>query len=1219
MKNKLHIFTVSLLSVLIILSAAIAFGPENKQNDTINDILNKSEIENSLKENYQHIAQNNANIAKAVGTMFDNDITRLFDSLAIDFDKYQIGYFHYNHGLLEHWSTNDIPMPTKFSRSLSDRCIILGNGYYLANMQITESHAVVSVFQIKKTYSYQNDLLTEKFNKGLKIPDNIAVSTDFVENALNIRLPLSDKDIFLSNPNETVVSNYISPRQLVQIGFLLLIITIIIYSSELLVKKFKNKASIIAIGFIVNLFALRFILLITNFFHSFTNLYFFSPQLLSTSFMQTSFADLLLNVTLFVIGAIFFCRHFNYTAEQKSKSTLVTLATSLLFAVVSYGIVKFCSEIVLNSSVAYNFVNFTDFDIYGLLATLIMTEVLFACIFVLRKIYRLLVHRINARIFIISLLVMLGICASISLLNGENIILTYLIIWLIWYFVVYAVIKQKHSFAYRTALMIFGALLVTYIIAQKVETKDNEAFKVLAYNMSAERDFDLEYNLIQLDNEIRSNKPLVDSIKNKNYTFAQKAVFDLISTKKYLNSYDIQLVICHNNDSLFFDETSCNCFDYFKQEVIDYGVIIPNTNFYFLDNNNGRKSYLGVFSQMIEPQVFVKMYLELDSKIFSEGLGYPDLLLDKKLAMHRSDRKFDFARYSKKVLVASRGSYKYLFSLDYQDESEEYSISRRNGYVHYKYSPDSENTIILSKHDTTFSNGFIIFFFVLICIFIVYTINLLIQRILHKQDNINNSLARRIRTTFILVLVTSLMLTMTASVFFIIDSYGKRQKEAVHDKVHSVAIELSHSIDLNNFRYQDFEMVNDYLAYLSGILCVDINIYNLRGVLAATSRQEFFDKGLKGRFMSPTAYKHLAIYNEELFTHDEVIDKADYLSVYLPLKNANNKVVAYLNLPYFAAEADIQEEMSNYVAVFASIFLLLILVVIVVGFFISRQVTIPLSILQTKISNIDLNAARKIEYARKDEIGLLIDEYNRKVDELLVAAQKLAASERESAWREMARQIAHEIRNPLTPMKLRIQYMEKAFKEKTPGWEKQLEQLPQMLIEQIDVLDATASQFSNFAKMQAPQKVNLNLSELLSNLVKLHSQTDNVEVVLVENVRQEPIIFADRDQILRAFTNLIKNSIQAIPSDRKGFVTISISDENDKIKVTVADNGCGIPAEIRAKIFQPNFTTKTSGMGLGLSMVKNIIFANEAEIDFETEEGKYTKFYVYFGAVSIDI
>jgi len=169
-----------------------------------------------------------------------------------------------------------------------------------------------------------------------------------------------------------------------------------------------------------------------------------------------------------------------------------------------------------------------------------------------------------------------------------------------------------------------------------------------------------------------------------------------------------------------------------------------------------------------------------------------------------------------------------------------------------------------------------------------------------------------------------------------------------------------------------------------------------------------------------------------------------------------------------------------------------------------------------------------------------------------------------------------------------------------------------MLIEQIDVLDATASQFSEFAKMQAPHKKKVNLCEVIENIVDLHNGTNGVEIRKVCNVDGEALVMVDRDQILRVFTNLVKNSIQAIPEERKGEVVISISDDGDRYFVSVRDNGSGIADEIKAKIFQPNFTTKSSGMGLGLSMVKNILFGNGVEIDFDTEVGVGTEFKLYF-------
>lgn len=1218
MKKKiLPILYFSLLALFIAVSAILAFVPEESRRDEIRDVVCGDAIESLLQERYLYMSEKAEYVLSMVSTRVNTVNVEFFDSLASDFADYGVGFFHYEMGRLQHWSTNDIPVPVEFSGMFAQRSVVLGNGIYLCCMKLEDNHAVVGMYQLKKEYSYENDKLEESFGKSIDLPASVNLSVVPDKNSLAVRLPASDKDIFFSMPDEQLVQDRITLAQVMRLCLLAFVIIALVSVFEILARKYTSRSWLLVFIFAISLVVLRFLLQGIGFFNDLDSLQMFSPESLSTSYIQSSYGELLINILLFVIWAMFFCRYFNPKIGVKNggfPQVLVNILLAVVMSGTSIIVIDFISQVVLDSSIPFSFVNWSDFDWYGYATVLLVAIVAFSAIFVVRKLVRTLSGYVSMPLLHILLFILLASFAVTTWIIGNDLIAVCLIFWAIWVFVLYCDINDRRSFVMKTALMILVSLLVACLVTQKTLQKEAEAYKVLAYNMSTERDFDVEFNFMELDAQIRGNKEIDDAVKNYDFELSDSLLEKLILKKKYLKRYDYRITTCIESDSIFFDEEglSYGCFEYFRSMVLENGIIIPNTNFYYLDNNNGLMSYLGIFSVNVEPGVIVKIYIEFDSKIFSEGLGYPDLMLDSKMSMKHNDRDYDFARYSKGVLVASRGSYRYLFSLKPENDFREYSVGTYHGYRHFKYCPDEENIVILSKRDTTYSNAFILFFFVLLCVFVAYVTYFCIDRV-RRVDNLSaTGLGQRFRASFIGTLAISMFLTMVVSVFFIVETYNNRQKEAVLDKVHSVAVELDHSFDLGKLCSEDPQYVDDVLVYLSNILYVDINIYDVHGVLVSSSRNEFFRKGLKGMFMDPNSYRHLIMNKDELFVHEEVIDKANYLSVYLPLKDKNNRVVAYLNLPYFAADDEIEDEMSNYVAVFASIFLLLIIVALVIGLIVSRQVTIPLSMMQDSISGMELNKAKKIKYGRNDEIGLLISEYNRKVDELAESAQKLAASERESAWREMARQIAHEIRNPLTPMKLRIQYLERAYRENTPGWEKMLDQLPQMLIEQIDVLDATASQFSEFAKMQLPRKSKVNLCEIIDNCVDLHNGTNGVEVLASNSVGSEAFVLVDRDQILRVFTNLIKNSIQAIPEGRKGKVTISLTEVDGRYDVSVQDNGCGIADDVKTKIFQPNFTTKSSGMGLGLSMVKNILFGNGVEIDFETEVGVGTNFKLCF-------
>ena len=249
----------------------------------------------------------------------------------------------------------------------------------------------------------------------------------------------------------------------------------------------------------------------------------------------------------------------------------------------------------------------------------------------------------------------------------------------------------------------------------------------------------------------------------------------------------------------------------------------------------------------------------------------------------------------------------------------------------------------------------------------------------------------------------------------------------------------------------------------------------------------------------------------------------------------------------------------------------------------------------------------KIEYHRKDEIGSFVKEYNEMVVKLEDSINQLAKSERESAWREMARQIAHEVKNPLTPMKLNIQFLLRSLRIEDPAeFKKRFKEISGVLIEQIDNMASIASAFSDFSKISVSRNEIFSISEVLANGVKLfENNVAHWECDIEAGIR----IFADKEQIHRVFVNVLKNAEQSIPEEREGKISVTLKRQGEDVEIRIRDNGTGIPSEICDKIFEPNFTTKNSGTGLGLAISRRIVENMGGKIGFTTS-GEGTEFYI---------
>ncbi|WP_020535427.1 sensor histidine kinase [Lewinella cohaerens] len=318
-------------------------------------------------------------------------------------------------------------------------------------------------------------------------------------------------------------------------------------------------------------------------------------------------------------------------------------------------------------------------------------------------------------------------------------------------------------------------------------------------------------------------------------------------------------------------------------------------------------------------------------------------------------------------------------------------------------------------------------------------------------------------------------------------------------------------------------------------------------------------------------------------------------------------LVAWFTIDFFK---DQPEFLSSWLEQLLSLYIFLLLIAGALGIILANSISDPIVQIGKKLGDTRLQNNEPLQWPREDEIGKLVANYNQMIVDLDKSAAKLAATERESAWREMAKQVAHEIKNPLTPMKLQLQQLlrlEKEDPERAREWSKRI---AGSIIEQIDGLALIATEFSSFARLPEANATTFDLSTLVQSAYDLHS-AGKTSGQLSLNLPEAPaMIHADRDQLLRVLNNLIRNADQALHDQQAPHIDIRLEALGDFHQLTITDNGTGIPLHIQSKIFQPNFTTKSSGMGLGLAMCKAIVEQAEGMIDFDTKIGEGTVFKV---------
>ncbi|MCK4360496.1 MAG: GHKL domain-containing protein, partial [Bacteroidales bacterium] len=713
---------------------------------------------------------------------------------------------------------------------------------------------------------------------------------------------------------------------------------------------------------------------------------------------------------------------------------------------------------------------------------------------------------------------------------------------------------------------------------------------------------------------------LTDIIKSQFSDSVEIIACEKIKSKfsdTFWSKYNILVTICYNDKILNVQPENylINCKDYFNDIIDDFGKLTTTDNLYFLDINSEESNYI-VSYFFAGNQNFnidsVFLFIELSSKFIPEGLGYPELLIDKEANINPNLSNYSYAKYKNDELIYKFGNYYYSLKLsNYHNKYDSIPQSFiRNGFNHTHYKIDSSTDLILSNKSETFLDIIAPFSYLLIFYSIYLFIFLAIIYLPFNRYRIELNFRNRLQFSIVSIILFSFIIIGFSTLLYIIKLNNDKNHTILSEKAHSILIELEHKLaDEESLTPDMHEYLSKLLNKFSLVFFSDINLYDLNGNLIASSRPKIFDEGLVSDKINTIAFRHLVINKKLLFIQNEKIGNHDYLSAYVPFLNEQNKLIAYLNLPYFAKQTELKNEISTFLTAFINIYVLLFAIAIFIAIVISRYITKPLKLLENKISKLQLGKLNeKIEWIRKDEIGSLVIEYNRMIDELANSAELLAKSERESAWREMAKQVAHEIKNPLTPMKLSVQYLKKAWDEKVSDWEQRLNRFSQTIIEQIDSLSTIASEFSDFAKMPQTKNEKIELSKIIRSSINLFKDVKFVDINFEAGKDKKYFVFADEKQILRVFNNLIKNSIQAISSTDGGKIDISINPENGFYIIKIADNGSGIPKEQADKIFFPSFTTKSGGMGLGLAIVKSIVIDAGGKIWFESQEGKGTTF-----------
>lgn len=1137
----------------------------------------------------------------------------------------------YENDTLKFWSDNSISVENWIKEVCLDTKIAkLKNGWFEVMTPPTNSgtsKTVVGLILIKNEFPYQNKYLSNEFQKNFSLPSE----TKLVADNPNVGLQIKNSNneflfsLVLSQSEQTVAAPQFFAAIANVLGFLFLILFLKKLITQQNMRVSENMKHVL---FVLSVIALRYFSILFLFPENFYSFDLFSPKVYADaqSLWLNSLGDLLINtlLLLFLTHYLFVnikIKTFKAEVNNSTKNIFVFLLF-LSFFWLSWIINTLFIGLIKHSNITLTINNLFELNGYSFIAISIIGILLLVYFLFANKLVEA-VNRIQIKqthlllVFLLSAIIHTVIYHFIGTLD---------LILIFWPFVLIAIIYfiKKPEGAYPFSNVIFLVFLFSiyavHILIKHTEIKENESRKIFAERIAAEQDPVAELLFNDIDKKIKTDSVLTSYVSKHE---KQPNEFEKRLKQQYFSGfwdkYDVQITYFDNQCSPIVKSTN-SLYDnnfYYDDLISKKGTVTISPNLYSLQNPTGKIAYIArqtIYKNANQPETKLgTLYVELNAKFVSDEVGFPELLLDRNIGMLHETSAYSYAKYKNKQLVNQYGKHKYgLVSLPFEKEDELFQTIEEDGFNHIVYAPDKQTLIVISKRGQKFIDKATAFSFLFTFFSLLLASVVVVQRAATGTIFQGFNFKYRIQVLLVLIVLVSLALFGSGTIYYINQQFESKNKENISEKSRSVLMDIENKLSNEDNLPPSFAEYSSYiLKKLSAVFFTDINLYDTQGNLYASSRSKVFDEGLTSKKMNPEAFKQIAVLGKTEFIHDEQIGKLEYLSAYVPFKNNNGKVLAYLNLPYFAKQSELEKEISGFLVALINIYVLLFALSIITAVIISNYVTRPLKLIQDKLSNIKLGKTNEtIEWKEKDEIGSLVSEYNRMILELSKSAELLAKSERESAWREMAKQVAHEIKNPLTPMKLSVQHLQRTYKDHAPDMDEKMERLTKTIIEQIDTLSSIATEFSNFAKMPKANLENVNIDEVVTNAIHLFKTDENIQLNYECKIPKDTSVLADKEQLLRVFNNLIKNAIQATDEQENRRINILLEQEQQKIIVSITDNGCGISDEVIDKIFMPNFTTKTAGMGLGLAMVKSIVESIEGKIWFETEQNKGTTFFV---------
>lgn len=758
----------------------------------------------------------------------------------------------------------------------------------------------------------------------------------------------------------------------------------------------------------------------------------------------------------------------------------------------------------------------------------------------------------------------------------------------------------KYNLLSRWGRSIFAVFCAAYFLTMFSligAEKENNRVQIWLNRLSVDRDLGLELQLRGVEGAIAADNSIPEVMSA---THDYKIILNRIS-ETYMSrlSKDFDLSIYIFKDNISDPQTLA----YFNERMVNATPIAPGSHFVYSRSSSGRAQYTGLFVYYSPDTGTIKMLLGVNSKTDREELGYSFILDSGTPGAVTIPPQYSYAKYIDGKLVSYKGDYPYptVMSGTFRNRRNTEATGKVSigSYLHFFCNVSPEEDIIISRPRIGVIQYILAVFMIYLAAY--FWISLLGRHKKKDNDFEKNYYKSRVNAALFLSMLMVLVTMSIIMVFFVYKRNDANVMRLMTSKITTIQSLMENRTRLfQSYRDMITQDMTTVIDDIGEYTRSDITLYSPGGKVFNTTAPEIYEDMVLGSRMNPEAYRNIMYSNKRYYIHREKIGARSFYTMYAPVINEHGQMLAILSAPYTDSGLSFKTD-----AIFHSVFVITIffILLIITRFLTTRVVDRmfrPIIEMGHKMIYARTGGLEYIIYDNEDELSGLVRAYNLMVHDLSESSKQVAQAERERAWSEMARQVAHEIKNPLTPMKLQIQRLIRLKGKNDPTWETKFDDISRLVLDSIDVLTDTANEFSTFAKLYTEEMVPINLDSMASDQISMFDDKDNITFEYFGLA--DSWVNGPKPQLIRVFVNLLTNAVQAIenkqtedmeegkePEHGRIILSVRNSSKEGFYDIVVEDNGPGIKDENRSRLFTPNFTTKSSGTGLGLAICKNIL------------------------------